>query len=98
MISALTRDRNWIRNLRRIRMPTAYQGQRLAFIGLGAMGGPMANRLVTSGFKVTGYDINPAAMERLRQAGGQIASSAAEAAAEASVLITIVASAQQVEE
>jgi len=62
------------------------------------MGGPMANRLVTSGFKVTGYDINPAAMERLRQAGGQIASSAAEAAAEASVLITIVASAQQVEE
>lgn len=79
-------------------MTTAHQGQRLAFIGLGAMGGPMASRLVTSGFTVTGYDINPAAMERLRQAGGRTATSAAEAAVDAELLITIVASAQQVEE
>ena len=79
-------------------MPTADQGQRLAFIGLGAMGCPIASRLVTAGFTVTGYDMNPAAMERLRQAGGQTANSVAEAAAEASLLITIVASAQQVEE
>ena len=74
------------------------QGQRLAFIGLGAMGGPMASRLVASGFTVTGYDLQSAAMERLRQAGGQVASSAAEAASGADLLITIVASAQQVEE
>jgi 3-hydroxyisobutyrate dehydrogenase len=58
----------------------------------------MAGRLVTSGFAVTGYDINPAAMERLRQAGGQTAASAAAAAAEAHLLVTIVASSQQVEE
>jgi 3-hydroxyisobutyrate dehydrogenase len=58
----------------------------------------MASRLVTSGFTVIGYDINPAAMEHLRQAGGQTASSAAAAAADADLLITIVASAQQVEE
>ena len=62
------------------------------------MGGPMASRLVTSGFTVTGYDINPAAMERLRQAGGQTASSVAEAATDADLLVTIVASAAQVEE
>ncbi len=62
------------------------------------MGGPMASRLAASGFATTGYDINPAAMERLGQAGGQTASSAAEAAAGADILITIVASAQQVEE
>jgi 3-hydroxyisobutyrate dehydrogenase len=62
------------------------------------MGGPLACRLVTSGFAVTGYDINPAAMERLRQAGGQTAASAASAAAEAHLLVTIVASSQQVEE
>ncbi len=79
-------------------MTTAHQRQRLAFIGLGAMGGPMASRLVAEGFKVTGYDINPAAMEHLRHAGGQSATSAAEAAANADTLITIVASAQQVEE
>ncbi|PON14081.1 3-hydroxyisobutyrate dehydrogenase [Candidatus Entotheonella serta] len=79
-------------------MTTTPQGQRLAFIGLGAMGGPMASRLVTSGFTVTGYDINPAAMERLRQAGGQTASSVAEAATDADLLVTIVASAAQVEE
>ncbi len=79
-------------------MTTAHQGQRLAFIGLGAMGGPMASRLVDAGFSVTGYDINPAALEHLRQAGGQTASSAAEAAADANLLMTIVASAEQVEE
>ncbi len=79
-------------------MTTAHQNQRLAFIGLGAMGGPMASRLVTSGLTVTGYDINPDAMERLRQAGGQTATSAAEAAANADMLVTIVASAPQVEE
>jgi UDP-N-acetyl-D-mannosaminuronate dehydrogenase len=54
-------------------MTTAPQGQQLAFIGLGFMGGPRASHLVTSGFTVTGYDINPAAMERLCQAGGQSA-------------------------
>jgi L-threonate 2-dehydrogenase len=79
-------------------MATAHRGQRLAFIGLGAMGGPMASRLVTAGFTVTGYDLNPAAMERLRQAGGQTAANAAEAASNADMLITIVASAEQVED
>ena len=79
-------------------MTTARHSQRLAFIGLGAMGGPMAGRLAASGCAVTGYDINPAAMERLRQAGGRTAASAAEAAAEADLLITIVASAEQVED
>lgn len=54
-------------------MTTAPQGQQIAFIGLGAMGGPMAGRLVTSGCTATGYDINPAAMERLCQTGGQSA-------------------------
>ncbi|WP_089942516.1 NAD(P)-dependent oxidoreductase [Candidatus Entotheonella palauensis] len=79
-------------------MTTTHQGQRLAFIGLGAMGGPMASRLAASGYTVTGYDIQAAAMERLRQAGGKTASNAAEAAADADLLITIVASAEQVEE
>lgn len=62
------------------------------------MGGPMASRLAASGYTVTGYDIQAAAMERLRQAGGKTASNAAEAAADADLLITIVASAEQVEE
>jgi 3-hydroxyisobutyrate dehydrogenase-like beta-hydroxyacid dehydrogenase len=32
---------------------------RVAFLGLGMMGGPMARRLAQSGFRVSGYDINP---------------------------------------
>jgi 3-hydroxyisobutyrate dehydrogenase len=70
----------------------------LAFIGLGAMGSPMSARLVQSGFTVTGYDINDAAMAALRQVGGQMATTPAEAASNASVLIIIVASAQQVDD
>ncbi len=73
-------------------------GQSLAFIGLGAMGGPMSRRLVQAGFTVTGYDIDDNAMERLRQADGRLAANPAEAATDASVLITIVASAAQVED
>jgi 3-hydroxyisobutyrate dehydrogenase-like beta-hydroxyacid dehydrogenase len=53
------------------------------------MGGPMSARLVQSGFTVTGYDINDAAMAVLRQVGGQTATTPAEAASKASVLIII---------
>ena len=32
----------------------------IGFLGLGTMGGPMARRLVASGYDVTGFDIDPA--------------------------------------
>ncbi|MET7924362.1 NAD(P)-dependent oxidoreductase [Streptomyces sp. NPDC005349] len=40
-------------------------------IGLGTMGGAIARRLVDKGFDVGGYDLEPAAVERLVEAGGR---------------------------
>ena len=72
--------------------------QRIAFVGLGSMGGPMASRLVEAGLAVTGYDVRDEPMARLRQAGGRSAGSPAQAAADAGLLIVMVMDAQQVED
>lgn len=48
----------------------------VGFIGLGAMGGPMAKRLVEAGCGVIGFDVSPAAVARFEAAGGQPAGSA----------------------
>lgn len=62
----------------------------IAFIGLGIMGGPMAANLIKAGHDVIGVNRSPAAVERLVAAGGRAGRSAAEAAAEADVVITMV--------
>ena len=56
---------------------------RVGFIGLGAMGRGMAGTLLSTGHEVTGFDLNPEALDWLEQTGGARASSAAEACAEA---------------
>ena len=61
----------------------------IGFIGLGNMGAPMAANLVKAGHSVTGYDLVPAALQALAAAGGKTASSAAEAAKGADVVITM---------
>lgn len=68
----------------------------IGFLGLGAMGGGMAANLLAKGFQVAGFDLNPAALERLGAAGGTVAASPAEAARP--LLIVMVANAAQVEE
>jgi 3-hydroxyisobutyrate dehydrogenase len=68
----------------------------IGFIGLGNMGGPMAANLVKAGHTVTGYDLNPAALDALAKAGGKTASSAAEAVAGASVIITMLPAGEHV--
>ncbi|ALJ21887.1 3-hydroxyisobutyrate dehydrogenase [Microbacterium sp. No. 7] len=62
---------------------------RIAFIGLGHMGGPMAANLVRAGFEVSGFDLVPAALDTARAAGIAVAPSAAAAAADADVVITM---------
>ena len=62
---------------------------RIGFIGLGRMGSPMAANLVKAGHAVQGHDLAPDAGRRLAAAGGQAASSAAEAAKGAEVVITM---------
>jgi 3-hydroxyisobutyrate dehydrogenase len=43
--------------------------KRIAFIGLGNMGGGMAANLVAKGYKVEAYDLDPAALGRAKLAG-----------------------------
>ena len=50
---------------------------KIAFIGLGNMGGPMAANLLAAGHQVTGFDLSPASIEEARKAGAAIAGSAA---------------------
>jgi 3-hydroxyisobutyrate dehydrogenase len=65
---------------------------RIAFLGLGHMGGPMAINLDTAGYSVTGFDLVPAALEMARAHGISTADSAAEAVAGAAVVLTMLPS------
>ncbi len=62
---------------------------RIAFIGLGHMGGPMAANLVKAGHEVTGFDLAPAVLDAARSAGLRIGESAAASVADAEVVITM---------
>jgi 3-hydroxyisobutyrate dehydrogenase len=63
------------------------ESQALGFIGTGVMGEPMCRNLAArSGRRVLAWDPAPAPLERLRGAGVQIAGSAAEVAAQATIL------------
>jgi 3-hydroxyisobutyrate dehydrogenase len=63
---------------------------RIAVIGLGNMGVPMAARLIGAGYGVTGYDVRPAARERFaREAKGEPSADLASAVREAAVIITM---------
>lgn len=72
--------------------------RKIAFIGLGIMGGPMAANLVRAGHTVTGYNRSRPAIDKLVAAGGKGAGSVAEAVADAEVVITMVPADPQVEE
>jgi 3-hydroxyisobutyrate dehydrogenase len=62
----------------------------IAMIGLGNMGAPMAARLIEAGYRVTGYDAEPAARERFAALpGATSATELAAAAAEKSVVIAM---------
>lgn len=62
---------------------------RIAFLGLGHMGLPMAVNLVGAGHEIHGFDLMPAAVEAARAAGIPIAANGADAAADADVVITM---------
>src|SRR2546428_1097615 len=60
----------------------------IGFLGLGMMGGQMARRLVSSGYAVTGYDIDPARMRDCAEAGVKLADSPARVAEVADVVLS----------
>lgn len=61
----------------------------VAFIGLGAMGIAMANNILKGGYNVVGYDRDEARLALHSANGGKIASSPAEAAKDADIVITM---------
>lgn len=71
--------------------------QRVGFVGLGAMGMPMALNLVRAGHAVRAFDVNGAARSGFAEAGGEACDDVAGAARDAEVLCLMVATAAQVE-
>lgn len=64
--------------------------QRIGFIGLGAMGKPMAINLAKAGFPVTVWNRTRAKSEEVAKQGAKIASSPRELAAASDVVITMI--------
>ena len=65
--------------------------QRIAFIGLGVMGGGMAARLVESGYDVAVYNRTRSKAEEVGKLGARVADSPADAAREADVVMVSLA-------
>jgi 3-hydroxyisobutyrate dehydrogenase len=70
----------------------------IAFIGLGNMGGPMALNLLKAGHALTVFDLSPAALNTLGQAGARLAPSARAAAEGADIVISMLPASRHVEE
>jgi 3-hydroxyisobutyrate dehydrogenase len=69
---------------------------RIAFIGLGHMGGGMAPNLAKAGHDVLAFDLVPEAVEKAAAGGCTAAASAADAVKQAEVVITMLPAAQHV--
>jgi 3-hydroxyisobutyrate dehydrogenase-like beta-hydroxyacid dehydrogenase len=72
--------------------------QSVGFIGLGAMGAPMAKRIATSGFDLSVFDVRQENAEPLVEAGATSAGSPREAAEGVGALFLMVVNADQAED
>jgi 3-hydroxyisobutyrate dehydrogenase-like beta-hydroxyacid dehydrogenase len=72
--------------------------KKIGFVGVGKMGGPMANRLINAGYEVTVYDRDPAAMSELAAAGAHTAASAKAVADAATIVFASLPSPQILED
>ncbi len=71
---------------------------KIGFVGLGTMGLPMASNLARAGFDVSGFDLSQEACNALVDAGGNQAATAADAARAAAFVITMLPTANHVEQ
>jgi 3-hydroxyisobutyrate dehydrogenase-like beta-hydroxyacid dehydrogenase len=72
--------------------------QRAGFIGLGAMGAPMAKRIVSAGFDLSVFDVRPENTDPLVELGATRAGSLRAAAKGAEALVLMVVNAEQAED
>jgi len=70
---------------------------KVGFIGLGAMGLPLAKNLQRKGFAVNAYDIDPARADQIVDLGGSKADSVAQASKGAQIVITCLPATPHVE-
>ncbi|MGR9464660.1 NAD(P)-dependent oxidoreductase [Rhizobium leguminosarum] len=74
------------------------EGRRIAFLGTGLMGAPMARRLLGAGFAVTVWNRDPGKAEALAGDGAVRAETPADAVAGADVVITMLTNAEAVKD
>lgn len=70
---------------------------KIAFIGLGNMGGPMAANLIKAGHQLRVFDLVPAALDTAAAAGAHAAGSAHDTLAEAEIVISMLPASRHVE-
>ncbi len=70
----------------------------VGFIGLGHMGGPMCAHVTEAGFEVSAFDLDAVAVGRAAAAGARPASSVADCARDAEILVTSLPGPPQVEQ
>lgn len=70
----------------------------VGLIGLGKMGLPMTRHLLAKGFEVTGYDVNPKAVQATEALGATVAESPAAVAAVSELAIVIVGFDSEIEQ
>ena len=63
--------------------------EKIAFLGLGQMGSPMACHLLSAGFPVVGFDLSPHAAKEFAAAGGKVESTVSAAILGADCIITV---------
>jgi 3-hydroxyisobutyrate dehydrogenase len=78
-------------------MTTPQPITRVAFIGLGHMGGHMCRNVITAGLDVTAYDLDPDALARTAADGARPAESVADCVRDAEILLTSLPGPPQVE-
>ena len=71
-------------------------GENVAFIGLGAMGGPMAQNIIRKGTKVSVYDIDKTKMDPVIKIGGTPGRNIKETIENANIIITMLPSTENV--
>ena len=74
------------------------KARKIAFIGTGLMGGPMARRLLGAGFTLAAWNRDSAKAAPLAEHGARVAASAREAAEGADVVITMLTDGNAVED
>lgn len=70
---------------------------KVAFIGLGNMGGPMAKNLVSAGCEVCAFDLSPVALQKAQADGCTTSDDPRDAASKAEIIITMLPSGPIVE-